>query len=333
MANSDSEVRKGFLVRGDAAESAAQAENLNTLLLSDDPASVETALELIKKGGVPEAVFTGLFVVARFGGDARTRARARRVLRRRAPESVNALLTERVELRFEGRKAESRTVEALERCAGVCEVIDWPVIARYIHGRTGHGLSWIFTSGAAVELELEILRERIDEGHLDFRSVFRPGSPPAYNIPNNRYSPRRFPQSLLELTELTSLDLSGCLFDTVPDGIARLKNLQHLELSGNMLQTLPGTLVELEQLRHLGINGNVLVGFPEVLRSMPWLSRVELQGNRRESDSHHSRPIVVDERTREAMPQTCFVDGMDDWQQQFSSLFDGEEARTPRSVY
>jgi Leucine-rich repeat (LRR) protein len=76
------------------------------------------------------------------------------------------------------------------------------------------------------------------------------------------------PESLGQLTQLRSLNLSGNQLATLPEWLGRLTQLQSLNLSSNQLATLPEWLGRLTQLQSLNLSNNEVAVLPE------WLGRL-----------------------------------------------------------
>jgi Leucine-rich repeat (LRR) protein len=64
------------------------------------------------------------------------------------------------------------------------------------------------------------------------------------------------PDTIGQLTSLTSLYLGLNRLTTVPDAIGRLTSLTELDLSGNQLTAVPDTIGQLTNLTTLNIEGN-----------------------------------------------------------------------------
>ncbi|MEX2300738.1 MAG: ABC transporter permease, partial [Bryobacterales bacterium] len=66
------------------------------------------------------------------------------------------------------------------------------------------------------------------------------------------------PDSLSQLSQLQSLDLSRNQLTALPDSLSQLSQLQHLVLIGNQLTALPDSLSQLSQLQSLDLGSNQL---------------------------------------------------------------------------
>lgn len=76
------------------------------------------------------------------------------------------------------------------------------------------------------------------------------------------------PESLGELTQLQSLNLSRNQLAGLPEWLGRLTQLQTLDVRDNELSKLPEWLGRLTQLQTLDLSGNQLTALPE------WLGRL-----------------------------------------------------------
>ena len=88
------------------------------------------------------------------------------------------------------------------------------------------------------------------------------------------------PESLRSLTTLTQLDVNGSRLTVLPDWLGGLTGLTSLGLSRNRLAALPDWLGNLTGLTELFVGGNQLSGLPESLGNLTALRRLDLSGNR-----------------------------------------------------
>ncbi|MDI6768214.1 MAG: COR domain-containing protein [Anaerolineales bacterium] len=87
------------------------------------------------------------------------------------------------------------------------------------------------------------------------------------------------PESVEQLTQLQSLDLSNNLLSALPESLGQLTQLQSLYLGGNQLTALPESLGQLTQLQSLYLGGNQLTALPESLGNLTQLKRLHLHTN------------------------------------------------------
>jgi len=87
-----------------------------------------------------------------------------------------------------------------------------------------------------------------------------------------------------ELTDLTTLNLSGNRLNAVPASVRKLTALTRLDLDHNRLTELPNWLGELTALTTLNLSGNLysnrLSGLPESFGDLTALTWLDLYGNR-----------------------------------------------------
>ncbi|HEV2803623.1 MAG TPA: COR domain-containing protein [Chthoniobacterales bacterium] len=87
------------------------------------------------------------------------------------------------------------------------------------------------------------------------------------------------PESLGQLTQLQSLDLSGNKLTALPESLSQLTQLQSLNLSSNQLTALPKSLSELTQLQSLDLSRNQLTIVPKSLGELTQLQTLDLSNN------------------------------------------------------
>jgi len=93
------------------------------------------------------------------------------------------------------------------------------------------------------------------------------------------YKLTELPESLGQLTQLQSLDLSNNQLTALPEWLGQLTQLQSLSLYDNRLTALPEWLGQLTQLQSLSLSGNQLTALPEWLGQLTRLQALNLSGN------------------------------------------------------
>lgn len=89
----------------------------------------------------------------------------------------------------------------------------------------------------------------------------------------------RFPEVLLDMPWLRSIDFFGSKIAALPPRIARLQQVQALNLQDNRLDVLPDEFGELTRLKQLDLSGNRLTAVPETLANLTSLETLALGGN------------------------------------------------------
>lgn len=84
------------------------------------------------------------------------------------------------------------------------------------------------------------------------------------------------PESLGQLTQLQSLDLSTNQLTALPESLGQLTQLQNLNLVRNQLTALPEWLTQLTQLQTLDLSANQLTMLPESLKLLTQLQTLTL---------------------------------------------------------
>ncbi|HEX5706065.1 MAG TPA: leucine-rich repeat protein, partial [Pyrinomonadaceae bacterium] len=97
------------------------------------------------------------------------------------------------------------------------------------------------------------------------------------NLSDNQLT--ELPESLSRLTQLKSLNLSHNRLTELPEWMGQLARLNTLKLSGNRLTELPESLGQLTQLVTFDVLANQLTELPESLGELTKLEWVDLSGN------------------------------------------------------
>ncbi|MEM6452631.1 MAG: COR domain-containing protein [Cyanobacteria bacterium P01_D01_bin.105] len=87
------------------------------------------------------------------------------------------------------------------------------------------------------------------------------------------------PESIGNLSNLTSLNLSDKQLTTLPESIGNLSNLTSLNLHINQLTTLPESIGNLSNLTSLDLSGNQLTTLPESIGNLSNLTSLDLTSN------------------------------------------------------
>jgi internalin A len=97
------------------------------------------------------------------------------------------------------------------------------------------------------------------------------------NLHGNQLS--SLPESLTQLQNLTTLHLSGNQLSSLPESLTQLQNLTQLNLDGNQLSSLPESVTQLQNLTFLGLSQNQLSSLPESVTQLQHLTSLGLIGN------------------------------------------------------
>ncbi|MBW4464489.1 MAG: leucine-rich repeat domain-containing protein [Pegethrix bostrychoides GSE-TBD4-15B] len=87
------------------------------------------------------------------------------------------------------------------------------------------------------------------------------------------------PDEIVNLTNLTELDLSSNRITQIPDSISRLSNLTKLYLWGNQLTEIPDSITQLSNLTELHLGGNQITQIPDSITQLSKLRVLYLWGN------------------------------------------------------
>ena len=89
----------------------------------------------------------------------------------------------------------------------------------------------------------------------------------------------KFPDALLQLTNLKILSIANNQITKIPEAIGQLSNLTQLDLSSNQITSIPEDLGQLWNLTRLSLNDNQITSFPEALGQLSNLTQLYLSNN------------------------------------------------------
>lgn len=89
----------------------------------------------------------------------------------------------------------------------------------------------------------------------------------------------KFPQEIIELSELKRLILTGNKFEDLPIEIGNLINLTYLDLSNNKFKKLPIEISNLINLTYLDLSNNKLLQLPQEIKNFKNLKKLYLKNN------------------------------------------------------
>ena len=82
-----------------------------------------------------------------------------------------------------------------------------------------------------------------------------------------------------ELDDVTSLDVSNCGLEELPESVGRLRRLEFLNAGGNRLRSLPASVKRLTNLKRAFFLANAFEEVPEVLGELPSLFMLSFKAN------------------------------------------------------
>jgi len=235
-------------------------EALRRLIWSNDPANERVVLEMLKKGGIPDAVIPDLVVVAKTSADQAIRNDFRKLLKAKAPEGMRAVLSETRDL----DKILERARYPYHRPLGVSQM----VVAHYYRTKNKELLLNFFHYRESLENPyraalfqdlypsllqrphyLSINRMLFSEEELN-QILNAPALKGVLKRLLIRCAGEALPAALFKHTTLDELKIYTDIAH-VPEAIGDLKRLKNLEVSGKNLRSLPDSLIQIKSLKSL----------------------------------------------------------------------------------
>lgn len=87
------------------------------------------------------------------------------------------------------------------------------------------------------------------------------------------------PRSIVQLANLSKLDISWNQLTSLPESIGQLSSLQELDLGYNQLNNLPDSICQLSNLQKLDLSGNQLTILPKSIGQLSSLQKLDLSYN------------------------------------------------------
>ncbi len=227
-------------------------EALRRLIWSNDPANERVVLEMLKKGGIPDAVIPDLVVVAKTSADQAVRNDFRKLLKAKAPEDLRAVLSDTRDL---DKIIERFRHGYVKRPVGVSQV----VVAHYYRTKNKELLPEFFRH-----------RESLDNPYR--AAIFQEWYPALLKRPHY-ISIQEFLLSQSELEHLLNAPavqgvlkrlLVRCAGDALPAALFRHTTLEELKITTDSAH-LPEAVGELKRLKNLEVNGKNLRSLPDSL--------------------------------------------------------------------
>lgn len=304
----------------EAEESPEAAADVAEMLTSPDRDTVAMGLELVSAGGMPDAVQTALFYVAKGLGDKKLGAKARKILKVHGSPKVRKAVAQRSKLFSTGEKAESKTASALGDYRRLAPELDWPRMALWIKRDHGVGLRFAALAGDEA-IRREAFSRMITDGVLDLYTHFSGYMPSFYNH-YAWHEAQPLPVEAFGFPEITGMDLRGCRAEALRAGIGDLRNLRTLDLRGNFLSTLPTAMGALTGLEVLHLGNNRFDAFPSaVVKRLTGLKRLTFVGNRGPSATERPAILTVPDEVRAALPDCAIEDGLHRWQESLKEYY------------
>ncbi len=234
---------------------------LRRLIWSNDPANERVVLEMLKKGGIPDAVIPDLVVVAKTSGDPNVRNDFRKLLKATAPEGLRAILSDTRDL---DKVIERARYAYRQRPVGLSQV----VVAHYHRSRNKALLPAFFRYRESLDnpyrtaLFQDYYASLLQRPHyLSFMEILlskdewnqilnEPVLQGALKRLMFRCAGDELPDALFKHTTLNELKIVTDVAH-LPEAIGDLKRLKILEVSGKNLRSAPDSLMQIKTLKSL----------------------------------------------------------------------------------
>ena len=244
-----------------APEDEGVADQLSELLLSTDGANVSLALEMIKRGGLPDGLLEALLLAWQTKDfDRKTRDGAKTLFERYASKaSVDSVKKhlKRTNIFASGETKLAKRLKAMTKESK--GELDGVKLARAMLARSGTGLKYL-------------LKETKDSGE---RKVLLEERQKGATLNISGLELTRIPEEIAELQDLRVVEAQGNRIHTLTPGLLSLSGLEKLDLCWNALTEIPDAIDQLTELRSLDLSSNLFRSFPEALARLTWLEELD----------------------------------------------------------
>ncbi|CAH0532389.1 hypothetical protein VST7929_00218 [Vibrio stylophorae] len=258
-----------------AASHQQMVAHIETMLRSPDEAAQLLALELIKQGGMVDALNWPLLIALKLSQNAAFRRQAKALLSHFADPDVQSLIESRDYIKTGDWDAQQLNIPASDlavapflqrRRKAKCSDRILSEFARHYWQIYGQGLRFLISSKTSSAELAPVLASCCDQlqGTLDWRQVVGLSSLPQaaqdnrefkYGWTNDCYYQHHLPAPNLLPFTIEQINFSGCRLIQVPAGLEAYTELRSLDLSNNSFGRFP-ELPKLAQLQCLDLRGN-----------------------------------------------------------------------------
>ncbi|GAA4887197.1 hypothetical protein [Ferrimonas pelagia] len=329
-----------FLQQPSALDSG-MVESVLAMLASPDEASHRVAVEMLKQGGVTEAMWMPLFLILKTSTDPQLRESIKGLLAGHGDALFQLAVNDRVLFNdVRGRDKESNDLKCqgpmLKRIKTVSkrwgEAVSGQFALAYFE-RFGEGLLYLLQQKTDSAERQQAIQWLVEGSRLDWNKgcgfnhilngglgtdLYQPDDRQLYHwlpgLLDYRYtlgkSKTQLPVELAE--QITDLNLENCYLDVLPKGFEQFTKLTKLNCQFNHLDKLPAKFGLLTELEELDLSYNHFDEFPKVLLKLKKLKRLDLRRAKRPDTPDRSpnyqndQELEVPEAFRQQLPD-CVI--------------------------
>ncbi len=250
-----------LLARYNDPDYLEMVRSLNGLMESGDESNIMVSLEIMKTGGVPQEVMTGLFITAHFIENVELQKEAKKLLMQNAPLPLLIKLqkTSYIDIAGLAKAGLDRTKIAAAWFRYTFQQNPYEAAGR------AQSLWKYFTS----EIRREVLKKLFYQNGLDLSG----------------FHFKKTPIELAGFTNLKILDLGNNKLTELPVFLHKFRSLEKLSLADNAFETFPASLSTLKELQILHLSKNPLYAFPDEIKLMENLKELHLKEIALEEDA------------------------------------------------
>lgn len=273
-----------FLVQEEIAGDTQMAEGLKQLLGSNDLSSVQIGLEMLKTGGIPDAISEELLLLCKTFNDAKVRAEARKILEVQAQVEWVGILKDKQTFINISQTKEKDLREKLQKMAATIGKEQVFSFAMLLYKYYQKGLAFVLANFALGSKERIAALNALTTGdHFDFHKGIGyhnwKNQRPDEIILSSVSTGIAFPSDHPNPKQIKSINMHNCKFETLNKGIEVFENVEELCLSVNNLKALNPSIAKLQHLKVLDLSSNRLTAFPKAVEGLTNLRVLDLRYN------------------------------------------------------
>ncbi|MEN7548573.1 hypothetical protein AAG747_11670 [Rapidithrix thailandica] len=294
-----------FLVQEARQGEQQMGEGVVQMLQSNDPATQQVALEMLKSGGIPETVFVELLLVQKCSEDADIRKEAKKLLEAYGPGEWLGIVRDRqlfTTMESSKEREISKKLEKLEKISGqeLAAMLSLALYQRY-----GKGLNYTLANlpqksewhikALEVLTSGDFLNFHKGVGYFDWRKT-----DPEEVMLSYVKTKIKFPSEHPQKERISKMDLHNCKLERLSKDVAKFDNLKELDASANYFKSLPKAIEKLQNLERLDLSFNRFPEFPMEVMSLKNLKFLNLRYN---GKNQNLPPLQIPEEVQQALPE------------------------------
>lgn len=249
-------------------------DKIRELLRAEVFSNVAIAVEMLRNGGVPEALYLDiLYVIKSHFANDETKALTK-LIQPLLPLELEGVLKSRARLDYADER-ETDIYKKLVKNEKMWSIDFCLFMSLELFRSRKRGLRYLMThTDLNHPLRLQAIELLLEDDMLNWQYAYGYQEDWWSEGERRRSLKIPFPTEILDKSEITKLNLRRCKIHQLPDGMEQFTSLKAIDLCTNGLKELPDWFENLQELEFLDLRDNYLKKFPSVLYKLPNLKKV-----------------------------------------------------------